>query len=36
MTKYGSFYEKNLWSNKEYKASRFDVSKDENITCLVT
>ena len=36
MTKYGSFYEKNVWSNKEYKAFRFDVSKDENITCLVS
>ena len=34
MTKYGKLYEKNVWSNKVYKASRVVVSKDENITCF--
>ena len=36
MTKYGKLDEKNVWSNKVYKASRVDISKDENITCLVS
>ena len=36
MTKYGYLYEKNVWSNKVYKAYRLDVSKDESITCLLS
>ena len=36
MTKYGWFYEKNVWSNKVYKAYRVAISKDDNITCLIS